>query len=71
MGFSLRAVESKVRKLRAAGHYLASRRAMPENAAPTVMRRCLHCQGKFPSQHIGNRICPACLDDGPFASGLA
>ncbi len=71
MGFSLRAVESKVRKLRAAGHYLAHRRATSGNGEAAVMRRCLHCQGKFPSQHIGNRICPACLDDGPFASGLA
>jgi len=66
LGKSVRAVESKVRKLRVAGHRLSGRRQAVPRITRVVTRRCLHCGHPFPSEHIGNRICRDCLDDGPF-----
>ncbi len=34
-------------------------------------RTCLYCGETFASTHLGNRICPACLEDGPFTSAIA
>ena len=33
-------------------------------------RRCLYCGEDFDSSHHGNRICAACLEDGPFTSAM-
>ena len=33
-------------------------------------RRCLYCGKDFDSSHHGNRICAACLEDGPFTSAM-
>lgn len=70
LGLSARAVESKVRKLRVAGHHLAARRGGRPRRAQRAARRCLYCGDMFPSSHIGNRICPGCLDEGPFSGAL-
>ncbi len=70
LGLSPRAVESKVRKLRVAGHHLATRRGGRPRRAQRAARRCLYCGDMFPSSHIGNRICPGCLDEGPFSGAL-
>ncbi len=71
LSLPVRAVESKVRKLRAAGHVLEIRRPTKPRKLGRTTRRCLHCGRNFPSSHVDNRICEACLDDGPFSSGLA
>ncbi len=70
LGLSARAVESKVRKLRVAGHHLATRRGGRPRRAQRAARRCLYCGDMFPSSHIGNRICTGCLDEGPFSGAL-
>ncbi len=69
LGATTRAVESKVRKLRAAGHALAPRR--PARKRPRrAPRACLYCGEKFASSHVGNRLCPGCLETGPFTSAM-
>ncbi len=70
LGVSVRAVESKLRKLRAAGHDLVRRRARAAQRAGRARRRCLHCGAMFASAHPGNRICLVCLDEGPFTSAM-
>ncbi len=73
LSVSVRAVESKLRKLRAAGHDLVRRRArvaQRAGRAGRARRRCLHCGAMFASAHPGNRICLVCLDEGPFTSAL-
>ena len=76
LGVGVRAVESKLGKLRAAGHELVRRRAVSARRAEKAgragraRRRCLHCGAMFASEHPGNRICPVCLDEGPFTSAL-
>ena len=76
LSVSVRAVESKLRKLRAAGHDLVRRRATVAQRAGRAgragraRRRCLHCGAMFASAHPGNRICLVCLDEGPFTSAL-
>ncbi len=70
LGVGVRAVESKLGKLRAAGHDLVRRRAGVARRAGRARRRCLHCGAMFASDHPGNRLCPVCLDEGPFTSAL-
>ncbi len=70
LAVSPRAVESKLHKLRAAGRDLVRRRAGPAKPAGRARRRCLHCGEMFASDHPGNRLCPVCLDEGPFTSAL-
>ena len=72
LGVSARAVESKLRKLRAAGHHLVRRRGAAGRVgrAGRARRRCLHCCEMFTSEHPGNRICSLCLEEGPFTSAL-
>ncbi len=70
LGVGVRAVESKLRKLRAAGHELVRRRAGMAGRISRARRRCLHCGEMFASDHPGNRICLVCLDEGPFTSAL-
>lgn len=67
---TLRAVECKVHKLRAAGHHVAPRRQSPPARSNKARRKCLYCGGMFASTHIGNRLCPACLEDGPFTGAM-
>ena len=67
---SVGAVEGKLRMLRAAGHDLVRRRAGVARRVGRARRRCLHCGAMFASDHPGNRICPVCLDEGPFTSAL-
>ena len=46
----------------------------PEGASARrqcAKRKCLYCGETFASTHIGNRLCPACLEDGPFTSAIA
>ncbi len=69
-GVTARAVESKVRKLRVAGHALAERRARAPRRAQRAVRKCLYCGAMFASAHIGNRLCPMCLEEGPFTSAM-
>jgi hypothetical protein len=57
LGVSARAVESKLSKLRAAGHELVWRRASVAVRVGRARRRCLHCGEMFASEHLGNRIC--------------
>ena len=57
LGVSVRAVESKLGKLRAAGHELVRRRAGAAGRIGRARRRCLHCGEMFASDHPGNRIC--------------
>ncbi|MFQ5985297.1 MAG: GcrA family cell cycle regulator, partial [Alphaproteobacteria bacterium] len=64
------AVESKVVRLRSAGYRLARRRAGPPATRAQRLRRCLYCGERFMSEHIGNRLCPACLENGPFTSAM-
>ena len=73
LGVSTRAVESKLGKLRAAGHDLVRRRAgeaRRADRAGRARRRCLHCGEMFASDHPGNRLCLVCLEVGPFTSAL-
>ena len=70
LGVTARAVESKVRKLRVAGHALAERRARAPRRAQRAARKCLYCGAMFASAHIGNRLCPTCLEEGPFTSSM-
>jgi hypothetical protein len=71
MRLSRAAVESKLAKLRRAGRAVPRRRPKPPTRPRgAAMRRCLHCGRDFASEHVGNRICPACLADGPFTSAL-
>jgi hypothetical protein len=70
LGVTRHSIESKLAKLRRAGAPLARRRSRLEAANPRAVRRCLHCGQGFPSEHVGNRICPTCLIDGPFTSAL-
>ena len=73
LGVTARAVESKVRKLRVAGHSLVERRARAARRAQRAQRatrKCLYCGAMFASAHIGNRLCPTCLEEGPFTSSM-
>ncbi|MSP81934.1 MAG: hypothetical protein EXQ94_03120 [Alphaproteobacteria bacterium] len=70
MGTSRDAVESKLAKLRRAGRPLARRRAARGTPKVETLRRCLHCNQDFASQHICNRLCPTCLEEGPFTSAM-
>ncbi len=70
LGVTTRAVDSKVRKLRIAGHALAARRLRRRQRPRRARRKCLHCGRLFASAHIGNRLCPPCLEDGPFSGAL-
>ena len=71
LGRTVRAVECKIYKLRAAGRALSGRRPTGgPRAAQRARRRCLYCDSMFPSAHPGNRLCPACLEDGPFTSAM-
>ena len=70
LGVTTRAVDSKVRKLRIAGHALAARRPRRRQRPRCTRRKCLHCGRLFASAHIGNRLCPPCLEDGPFSGAL-
>jgi 5-methylcytosine-specific restriction endonuclease McrA len=67
---TVRAVECKVHKLRAAGHAIATRRRRPPSEPKKAPRKCLYCGGMFASTHIGNRLCPPCLEEGPFTGTL-
>ena len=81
LGKSTRAVECKIYKLRAQGWVLPARRrgASERHGGPDdgirpdqrADRRCLYCGESFASSHKGNRICPGCLEDGPFTSAMA
>ncbi len=69
LGKTAGAVRAKLHKLRAASVPLAGgRRATRRNC---VRRSCLYCGRRFPSEHVGNRLCPGCLEDGPFTSAIA
>ncbi len=70
LGTSMCAVESKVRKLRVAGYGLAARRPVRCGEPQRARRKCLYCGHGFASTHIGNRICPTCLEEGPFGSAM-
>ncbi len=70
LGTSVRAVESKVRKLRVAGYPLAERRRPPPRRPRRARRTCLYCGHVFASTHVGNRLCPTCLEEGPFTSAM-
>ncbi len=70
LGATTRAVESKVRKLRVAGYPLASRRPKPPPRLRRARRKCLYCGQGFASSHVGNRICPTCIEAGPFSSAM-
>ena len=70
IGASRLSVESKLAKLRRAGVALVRRRSRQAAATPRTTRRCLHCGAGFASEHVGNRICPTCLIDGPFTSAM-
>ena len=78
LGKTARAVECKIYKLRARGCVLpARRRRLPGGGHDGerrddqwARRRCLYCNEDFDSSHRGNRICPTCLEDGPFTSAM-
>ena len=70
LGTTARAVECKLHKLRAAGHSIAHRRPAASARSTRARRRCLYCGAMFASSHIGNRLCPTCLEDGPFTGAL-
>ena len=82
LGKTVRAVECKIYKLRARGCVLAARRRVKSDhragggwhrgggATQPARRRCLYCGEDFDSSHHGNRICPGCLEDGPFTSAM-
>ena len=82
LGKTTRAVECKIYKLRVQGGVFPARRRgksdrrgddgidcgiRPDQRA---IRRCLYCGESFASSHKGNRICPPCLEDGPFTSAM-
>ena len=70
LGASRAAIESKLTKLRHAGRQLARRRTPRLCGGRRADRRCLYCGQSFASEHIGNRICPICLVEGPFTSAM-
>ncbi len=70
LGATVRAVEGKLHKLRVAGRIIANRRRRPPARSKQAPRRCLYCSRMFASSHVGNRLCPACLEDGPFTGTL-
>ena len=70
LGATRYAIESKLAKLRRAGVALDRRRRRKMIQPARAIRRCLYCANDFASEHVGNRLCPACLDDGPFTSAL-
>lgn len=86
LGKTARAVECKIYKLRARGCVLPARRRGisgrdddgglysglhgGNRADQRARRRCLYCGENFDSSHRGNRICPVCLEDGPFTSAM-
>jgi hypothetical protein len=70
LGTSRVAIESKLAKLRRAGRDLVRRRCRPERRSRRASRRCLYCGSSFASEHVGNRICPTCLEEGPFTSAM-
>ena len=60
----------KLRKLRVAGHALGPRRPVRARRARRAPRRCLYCGEEFASSHVGNRLCPGCLESGPFTGAM-
>ncbi len=82
LGKTVRAVECKIYKLRARGCVLPARRRVKSDhhaggeclgggqATQRARRRCLYCGEDFDSSHHGNRLCPGCLEDGPFTSAI-
>ena len=70
VGATTRAVESKVRKLRVAGHALAPRRPVRTRWPRRAPRTCLYCGDTFASSHVGNRLCAGCLETGPFTGAM-
>lgn len=80
LGKTVRAVECKIYKLRVRGCVLPARRGAKSNhdgefpgtkqADQRARRRCLYCGESFDSSHHGNRLCPGCLEDGPFTSAM-
>mgnify|MGYP002525418329 CR=1 FL=1 len=80
LGKTARAVECKIYKLRVRGCILPARRRGKADGAGSfpgenridqrARRRCLYCAEQFDSSHPGNRICPGCLEDGPFTSAM-
>lgn len=70
VGVTRLGVESKLAKLRRTGVVLARRRSRIDPAPARARRACLHCGHDFDSEHVGNRLCPTCLVDGPFTSAL-
>jgi hypothetical protein len=71
MGLSRLAIESRLARLRRQGAMLEPRRRRRAKPGPArAMRRCLFCAEDFASEHAGNRLCPACLVDGPYTSAL-
>ena len=75
LGKTARAVECKIYKLRVQGCGLPARRKSASGhdhgqADQRARRRCLYCSESFDSSHPGNRICPGCLEDGPFTSAM-
>jgi len=71
LGKTARAIESKLRKLRTAGHRLETRRPRVPRRNGSAPRKCLYCGETFASTHAGNRLCPTCLEEGPFTSAIA
>ncbi len=70
VGATTRAVESKVRKLRVAGHALAPRWPVRTRWPRRAPRTCLYCGDTFASSHVGNRLCAGCLETGPFTGAM-
>ncbi len=86
LGKTTRAVECKIYKLRARGCVLPARRRgisgrdddggfhggfhSGNRGDQRARRRCLYCGEDFDSSHRGNRICPCCLEDGPFTIAM-
>ena len=69
LGKTAGAVRAKLHKLCAASVPLAGGRRATRRGC--VRRSCLYCGRRFPSEHVGNRLCPGCLEDGPFTSAIA
>ncbi len=70
LGMTARAIDSKLRKLRVAGIDLPRRRRVAGRRVARAQRRCLYCGRLFASSHVGNRLCPTCLEEGPFTSSV-
>jgi|GEM_PF-4621407 len=70
LGMTARAIDSKLRKLRTAGIDLPRRRKVAGHRVARAQRRCLYCGRMFASSHVGNRLCPTCLEEGPFTSSV-